>query len=198
MLFHGFLMVFQWCFMLFQWFFDAFSMIFQCFSNAFSMIFNAFSMLFQCPGRRAHLAWPRTPRVPRSGARLSFTMGRRRVPKTARVGTPPPHSGTRLSLHLARPPGVDTRTPVHGAACPLTPGARTRAHGLRNVPEPFRNLVPAPQGTHCVVRRTAACSERDFTRSSVTPRHRHGEHGGQGTRRAGTPEHRSTFGAPAA
>ena len=44
--------------------------------------------------------------------------------------------------------------------------------------------------THCVVRRTAACSERDFTRSSVTPRHRHGEHGGQGTRRrnAGTPE----------
>ena len=63
------------------------------------------------------------------------------------------------------------------AVCPLTPGARTRARGLRNVPEPFRNLVPAPQGTHCVVRRTAACSERDFTRSSVTARHRHGGHG---------------------
>ena len=86
MLFNAFHCLFNaYAFQCFSMLFIAFSMLF----NAFSMIFNAFSMLFQCPGRRAHLAWPRTPRVPRSGARLSFTMGRRRVPKLARVATPP-------------------------------------------------------------------------------------------------------------
>ena len=53
-----------------------------------------------------------------SGARLSFTMGRRRVPKLARVGTPP-HSGARLSYNGARPPGVPTPTPAHGGPAPV-------------------------------------------------------------------------------
>ena len=145
----------------FSMLFNVFSMLFQCFSlrlatgtacprgqcfsmlfNAFHYFFNAFAMLFQCffnafqcPGRRAHLAWPRTPRVPRSGARLSFTMGRRRVPKLARVGT---------RWHAA-PHCKLIRTPLERAhlAWALPPRCTgRRAHCYQEpAPEPFWNLV---------------------------------------------------------
>ena len=143
--------------------FIAFSMLF----NAFSMLFNAFSML-----SAAH------------ATRLSFTMPQRRG-AILRCDPAPAPVWARLACtwvqgnsQVRSSPG----TACHGHAWARVPrrgriSTRTRAHGLRNVPEPFRNLVPAPQGTHCVVRRTAACSERDFTRSSVTARHRHGGHG---------------------
>ena len=143
--FSCFSMLFQCSFNAFQCFSYAFSMLLQCFFNASHCFFNAFQCFFN--------AFPCAPRAARPPGVATDARGARQRCTTefyngaqarAKAGTrwhaAPPHRCT-TEFRWSAPTWRAHSHPGPAAACPLTPGARTRAHGLRNVPEPFWNLV---------------------------------------------------------